>query len=145
MNDLMTVFGVLFSVLDHGAHSRGGVLVFLFAYLISNCFYHVWLYVCVSTCTLRRDLHNRNYTSIHAYLYFTLTLYSYTFTHFSTEQKTDGAGSEKKQEMARNYREKIEKELKKICEEVLDLLNNHLISNVSPSSSAPVFLWLFSF
>ena len=52
----------------------------------------------------------------------------------SIEQKTDGAGSEKKQEMARNYREKIEKELKKICEEVLDLLNNHLITNVSDES-----------
>ena len=47
----------------------------------------------------------------------------------SIEQKTDG--TDKKQEMARNYREKIEKELKKICEEVLDLLNNHLITNVS--------------
>merc|ERR1719431_766999 len=45
----------------------------------------------------------------------------------SIEQKTDG--TDKKQEMARNYREKIEKELKKICEEVLDLLNNHLITN----------------
>ena len=54
----------------------------------------------------------------------------------SIEQKTDGPGSEKKQEMARSYREKIETELKKICEEVLDLLNNHLISNVSYVYSA---------
>ena len=48
----------------------------------------------------------------------------------SIEQKTDGPGSEKKQEMARTYREKIEAELKKICEEVLELLNTHLIANV---------------
>jgi len=58
----------------------------------------------------------------------------------SIEQKTDGAGSEKKQEMARSYREKIEAELKKICEEVLDLLNNHLIDNAKPSESKVFYL-----
>ena len=35
----------------------------------------------------------------------------------SIEQKTEG--SEKKQAMAKDYREKVEKELTKICEEVL--------------------------
>jgi len=58
----------------------------------------------------------------------------------SIEQKTDGPGSEKKQEMARSYREKIETELKKICEEVLDLLNNHLISNAKVSESKVFYL-----
>jgi len=56
----------------------------------------------------------------------------------SIEQKTDG--TDKKQEMARNYREKIEKELKKICEEVLDLLNNHLITNAKVSESKVFYL-----
>merc|ERR1712142_501432 len=58
----------------------------------------------------------------------------------SIEQKTDGPGSEKKQEMARSYREKIETELKKICEEVLDFLNNHLISNAKVSESKVFYL-----
>ena len=35
----------------------------------------------------------------------------------SIEQKTEG--SERKQQMAKEYREKIEKELKDICQEVL--------------------------
>ncbi len=35
----------------------------------------------------------------------------------SIEQKTEGA--EKKQQMAKEYREKVEKELKEICEDVL--------------------------
>jgi len=58
----------------------------------------------------------------------------------SIEQKTDGPGSEKKQEMARSYREKVEKELKKICEEVLELLNNHLIANAKVSESKVFYL-----
>jgi len=36
----------------------------------------------------------------------------------SIEQKTEG--SERKQQMAKEYREKIEKELKDICQEVFD-------------------------
>ena len=39
----------------------------------------------------------------------------------SIEQKTEG--SEKKQAMAKDYREKVEKELTKICEEVLVSFN----------------------
>lgn len=37
----------------------------------------------------------------------------------SIEQKTDGAGNETKASLAKQYREKIEKELRQICEEVL--------------------------
>ncbi|KAL8574953.1 hypothetical protein ACOMHN_052118 [Nucella lapillus] len=44
----------------------------------------------------------------------------------SIEQKTEGT-NEKKLEMVKKYREKIEGELKTICEEVLGLLKNHLI------------------
>lgn len=43
----------------------------------------------------------------------------------SIEQKTEG--NEKKQGMAKEYREKVEKELKEICEEVLLLLDKFLI------------------
>jgi hypothetical protein len=42
----------------------------------------------------------------------------------SIEQKTEG--SERKQQMAKEYREKIEKELKDICQEVLVKQKNFL-------------------
>ncbi len=44
----------------------------------------------------------------------------------SIEQKTEG--SERKQQMAKEYREKIEKELKDICQEVLVKLKKTNIS-----------------
>merc|ERR1712200_287725 len=47
----------------------------------------------------------------------------------SIEQKTEG--SEKKQAMAKDYREKVEKELTKICEEVLSLLDKFLVPKAS--------------
>uniref|UniRef100_A0A8C9CS77 14-3-3 domain-containing protein n=1 Tax=Peromyscus maniculatus bairdii TaxID=230844 RepID=A0A8C9CS77_PERMB len=47
----------------------------------------------------------------------------------SIEQKTEGA--EKKQQMAREYREKIETELRDICNDVLSLLEKFLIPNAS--------------
>ena len=45
----------------------------------------------------------------------------------SIEQKSDG--SDKKQALAKEYREKIETELREICDSVLDLLEKHLIPN----------------
>ena len=42
----------------------------------------------------------------------------------SIEQKTEG--SERKQQMSKEYREKIEKELKDICQEVLVILTFNL-------------------
>jgi 14-3-3 protein beta/theta/zeta len=45
----------------------------------------------------------------------------------SIEQKYEG--SDKKQAMAKQYKEKIESELKSICNDVLDLLDSHLIPN----------------
>ncbi|XP_046375144.1 14-3-3 protein zeta-like [Haliotis cracherodii] len=56
----------------------------------------------------------------------------------SIEQKGDmagGEGAERKQAMARTYRTKVEEELKKICEEVLDLLDKHLIPQTKEDSS----------
>uniref|UniRef100_A0A9J7Z167 3-monooxygenase/tryptophan 5-monooxygenase activation protein, gamma polypeptide 1 n=1 Tax=Cyprinus carpio carpio TaxID=630221 RepID=A0A9J7Z167_CYPCA len=49
----------------------------------------------------------------------------------SIEQKTSADGNEKKIEMVRAYREKIEKELEAVCQDVLNLLNNFLIKNCS--------------
>lgn len=43
----------------------------------------------------------------------------------SIEQKTEG--SERKQQMAREYREKVEKELRDICNEVLVCPTNNLL------------------
>ncbi|XP_010776439.1 14-3-3 protein gamma-1-like [Notothenia coriiceps] len=47
----------------------------------------------------------------------------------SIEQKTSADGNEKKIEMVRAYREKIEKELEAVCQDVLNLLDNFLIKN----------------
>jgi len=49
----------------------------------------------------------------------------------SIEQKTGAEGSEKRQRMAIDYRKKIEDELRKICNEVLELLDNYLIPRVT--------------
>uniref|UniRef100_A0A3Q3JQ13 14-3-3 domain-containing protein n=1 Tax=Monopterus albus TaxID=43700 RepID=A0A3Q3JQ13_MONAL len=49
----------------------------------------------------------------------------------SIEQKAEGC--ERKQALAKEYQEKIEKELKEICTDVLDLLEKHLI----PKAAAP--------
>ncbi|KAM4633663.1 14-3-3 protein zeta/delta-like [Polymixia lowei] len=56
----------------------------------------------------------------------------------SIEQKTEG--SDKKQAMAKEYREKIEKELKEICNDVLSLLDKFLIPNASPAESKVFYL-----
>merc|ERR1712212_163367 len=49
------------------------------------------------------------------------------------EQKTEG--SERKQLMAKEYREKVEKELKEICQDVLSLLDKFLIAKASNAES----------
>jgi len=56
----------------------------------------------------------------------------------SIEQKTEG--SDKKQAMAKEYREKIEKELKEICNDVLGLLDKFLIPNATPAESKVFYL-----
>ncbi|XP_076869931.1 14-3-3 protein beta/alpha-A [Brachyhypopomus gauderio] len=56
----------------------------------------------------------------------------------SIEQKTEG--NEKKQQMAREYREKIETELKDICNDVLALLDKFLIPNASQAESRVFYL-----
>ncbi|KAG7228204.1 hypothetical protein INR49_013367 [Caranx melampygus] len=56
----------------------------------------------------------------------------------SIEQKTEG--NDKKQQMAREYREKIESELQEICHDVLGLLDNFLIANASAAESKVFYL-----
>ncbi|KAJ8260387.1 hypothetical protein GJAV_G00181520 [Gymnothorax javanicus] len=56
----------------------------------------------------------------------------------SIEQKTEG--NEKKQQMAKEYRKKIETELHDICNDVLALLEKHLIANASQPESKVFYL-----
>ena len=56
----------------------------------------------------------------------------------SIEQKPEG--SERKQAMAREYRKKIEKELREICQDVLTLLDKHLIAKASNPESKVFYL-----
>lgn len=56
----------------------------------------------------------------------------------SIEQKTEG--SEKKQAMAKEYREKVEKELTDICQSVLGLLDNFLIPKSANTESKVFYL-----
>lgn len=51
----------------------------------------------------------------------------------SIEQKTEG--SERKQSMAREYKEKVENELRDICDDVLGLLDKYLIEKASAAES----------
>ncbi|MEQ2163937.1 hypothetical protein GOODEAATRI_001373 [Goodea atripinnis] len=54
----------------------------------------------------------------------------------SMEQKSDST----KTALAKEYREKIEKELNDICKEVLDLLDKHLIPKATPADSKVFYL-----
>jgi len=56
----------------------------------------------------------------------------------SIEQKTEG--NERKQTMAREYREKVEKELDEICQDVLVLLDKHLVPKATNAESKVFYL-----
>merc|ERR1712089_46641 len=56
----------------------------------------------------------------------------------SIEQKTEG--SERKQQLAKEYREKVEKELRDICNDVLSLLDQFLIAKASNAESKVFYL-----
>merc|ERR1711909_167929 len=56
----------------------------------------------------------------------------------SIEQKTEG--SDRKQQMAKEYREKVEKELRDICNDVLALLDKYLIAKASNAESKVFYL-----
>ena len=56
----------------------------------------------------------------------------------SIEQKSEGA--EKKQQLAKEYREKVEQELRDICGEVLSLLEKHLVPKAANPESKVFYL-----
>ncbi|ESN98653.1 hypothetical protein HELRODRAFT_186472 [Helobdella robusta] len=56
----------------------------------------------------------------------------------SIEQKTEG--NEKKLNMVKEYKEKVEKELKNVCREVLDLLDKFLIAKAANAESKVFYL-----
>lgn len=56
----------------------------------------------------------------------------------SIEQKTEE--SQRKLQIAREYREKVEKELQEICHEVLDLLDKYLIPRATSADSKVFYL-----
>jgi len=56
----------------------------------------------------------------------------------SIEQKTEG--NQQKQTMAKEYREKVEKELREICDDVLALLDKFLIAKSSSAESKVFYL-----
>uniref|UniRef100_A0A8B9J4F1 Tyrosine 3-monooxygenase/tryptophan 5-monooxygenase activation protein, theta polypeptide b n=1 Tax=Astyanax mexicanus TaxID=7994 RepID=A0A8B9J4F1_ASTMX len=56
----------------------------------------------------------------------------------SIEQKTEG--NDKKLQMVKEYREKVESELKEICNDVLELLNKYLIENSTNPESKVFYL-----
>eukprot|EP01028_Stygiella_incarcerata_P013153 TRINITY_DN81569_c0_g1_i1.p1 TRINITY_DN81569_c0_g1~~TRINITY_DN81569_c0_g1_i1.p1 ORF type:complete len:254 (-),score=84.41 TRINITY_DN81569_c0_g1_i1:227-988(-) len=53
----------------------------------------------------------------------------------SIEQKEENKGNDEHVKMIREYRQKIEGELKNICEDILVILNEHLITNAKTSES----------
>lgn len=57
----------------------------------------------------------------------------------SIEQKSLDGGNEKKKEMIAEYRRKVEKELQGICEEVLTLLDDHLLASVDADEGKVFF------
>ena len=53
----------------------------------------------------------------------------------SIEQKEENKGVEEKLEMIKNYRAQVEKELRDICSDILDVLDKHLIPSASTGES----------
>lgn len=53
----------------------------------------------------------------------------------SIEQKEESKGASPKVELIKNYRLTIEKELKEICDDILDVLDKHLIPSASAGES----------
>lgn len=53
----------------------------------------------------------------------------------SIEQKEESKGNEAQVHMIKGYREKIESELAKICEDILDVLDKHLIPSAASGES----------
>ena len=65
----------------------------------------------------------------------------------SIEQKEESKGNEPQVAMIKTYREKIETELAKICEDILDVLEKHLIPSAASGESKVFYhkMLVFSF
>lgn len=55
----------------------------------------------------------------------------------SIEAKTKDSGNERRLELAKEYREKVEKELQNVCNEVLELLSKFLIPKATEEAQKP--------
>lgn len=53
----------------------------------------------------------------------------------SIEQKEESKGNEAQVKLIKEYRQKIEEELQKICEDILDVLDKHLIPSAKSGES----------
>ena len=58
----------------------------------------------------------------------------------SIEQKEESKGNENNAKMIKNYRQKVEEELSKICSDILSIIDKHLIPS-STSGEATVFYY----
>ena len=54
---------------------------------------------------------------------------------FRSEQKEESKGNESQVSLIKEYRQKIEAELAKICEDILDVLDKHLIPSAQSGES----------
>lgn len=63
----------------------------------------------------------------------------------SIEQKEETKGAEEKLEMIRQYRAQVEKELKDICADILEVLEKHLIPCATTGESKVFYykMWVF--
>src|SRR6266436_3622412 len=63
----------------------------------------------------------------------------------SIEQKEESRGNEPQVTMIKGYREKIESELAKICEDILDVLDKHLIPSAASGESKVFYhkMWVY--
>jgi 14-3-3 protein epsilon len=62
----------------------------------------------------------------------------------SIEQKEESKGNEAQVSMIKGYREKIESELAKICEDILDVLDKHLIPSAASGESKVFYHKMFA-
>ena len=58
----------------------------------------------------------------------------------SIEQSEAAKGNEKRVSLIKKYRAVVEAELEKICQEILDLLDNYLVPSATPDEAAVFYL-----
>lgn len=62
----------------------------------------------------------------------------------SIEQKEESKGNESQVGLIKEYRQKIEAELAKICEDILEVLDNHLIQSAQSGESKVFYHKMYS-